>query len=90
MYGLGQPCALSYFTAIRFECQWAIQACWTALEGSIICMFRVGQNHIYTVFVRYCWQENHQIYGHIRCIYTVLANPRYVRCHASILALGHY
>jgi hypothetical protein len=36
---------------------------------------RVGQNHIYTVHVRYFWQGNHQIYGHIRCIYTVLANP---------------
>jgi hypothetical protein len=36
---------------------------------------RVGQNHIYTVYVRYFWQGNHQKYGHIRCIYTVLANP---------------
>jgi len=36
---------------------------------------RVGQNHIYTVYIRYFWQENHQIYGHIRRIYTVLANP---------------
>ena len=25
--------------------------------------------------IRYFWQGNHQIYGHIRCIYTVLANP---------------
>jgi len=27
------------------------------------------------------WQGNHQIYGHIRCIYTVLAKPvnEYVR-----------
>ena len=41
-------------------------------------MCRVGQNHIYTVCIRYYWQGNHQIYGHIRCIYTVLANPRYV------------
>jgi hypothetical protein len=37
--------------------------------------YRVGQNHIYTVYIRWFWQENHQIYGHIRCIYTVLANP---------------
>jgi len=36
---------------------------------------RVGQNHIYTEYIRYFWQGNHQIYGHIRCIYTVLANP---------------
>jgi len=40
-------------------------------------MYRVGQNHIYTVNIRYFWQGNHQIYGHIRCIYTVLANPIY-------------
>jgi len=31
--------------------------------------------YIYTVYIRYFWQGNHQIYGHIRCIYTVLANP---------------
>jgi len=37
--------------------------------------YRVGQNHIHTVYIRYFWQGNHQIYGHIRCIYTVLANP---------------
>ena len=41
-------------------------------------MFRVGQNHIYTVCIRYFWQENHQIYVHIQCIYTVPANPNYV------------
>ena len=38
-------------------------------------MFRVGQNHIYHIYmvcIRYFWQGNHQIYGHIRCIYTVL------------------
>jgi hypothetical protein len=29
-------------------------------------MCRVGQNHIYTVYIRYFWQENHQIYGHVR------------------------
>jgi len=38
-------------------------------------MVRVGQNHIYTVYIRYFWQGNHQIFGHIRCIYMVLANP---------------
>jgi len=30
---------------------------------------------MYTVYIRYVWQGFHQIYGHIRCIYTVLANP---------------
>jgi hypothetical protein len=43
-------------------------------------MCSVGQNHIYTVYIRYFWQENHQIYGRIRCIYTILANPSYVYC----------
>jgi len=41
-------------------------------------MCRVGQKHIYTVYIRYFWQGNHQIYGHIRCAYTVLANPIHV------------
>jgi hypothetical protein len=40
-------------------------------------MTRVGQNHIFTVYIRYFWQENHQIYGHIQCIYTVMANPKH-------------
>ena len=40
-------------------------------------ILRVGQNHIYTVCVRYVWQGNHQTYGHIRCKDTVLADPRY-------------
>jgi len=35
----------------------------------------IGQNHTYAVYLRYFWQENHQIYGHIRCRNTVLANP---------------
>jgi uncharacterized protein YjaG (DUF416 family) len=36
---------------------------------------RVGQNYTLTVYIRYFGQGNHQIYDHIRCIYTVLANP---------------
>ena len=37
---------------------------------------RVGQNHVYTVYVRYFWLGNHQIYGVYIRIYTVLANPK--------------
>ena len=41
---------------------------------------RVGQNHtfigIYGVYIRYFWQGNHHTYGHIRCVYMVLANPK--------------
>jgi len=33
--------------------------------------------YIYTVYIRYFWQENHQICGHIRFIYAVLANPKF-------------
>ena len=31
--------------------------------------------YTYTVYMQYFWLGNHQIYGHIQCIYTVLANP---------------
>jgi hypothetical protein len=31
-------------------------------------------------YIRYFWQGNHHTYSHIRCVYTVLANPVYVRC----------
>jgi len=34
--------------------------------------------HIYTVYIRHIWQRNPHIYGHKQCIYTVLANPKYV------------
>jgi len=51
---------------------------WSLLTLATSCMYRVGQNHICTVHIRYFWQGNHQIYGHIRCINTVLANPMYV------------
>ena len=37
------------------------------MEGAC-CVCRVGQNHIYTAYIRYFWQGNHQTYGHIRCI----------------------
>jgi len=30
-----------------------------------------------TTYIRYFWQGDHQIYGHIRCTHTVLANPTY-------------
>jgi len=39
---------------------------------------RVGQNHIYGLYTVF-WQGNHRIYGHKRCIYTVLANPIYMQ-----------
>ena len=45
---------------------------WQRLQSIIS---RVDPNHIYTVYIRYFWLENHQMYGHIRRTYTVLANP---------------
>ena len=39
---------------------------------------RVGQNHIYTVYIWYFWLGIHQIYGVYLRIYTVLANPIYL------------
>jgi hypothetical protein len=39
------------------------------------CLPRVGQNHIYTVYKQCFWQGNHQIDGHIQCVYSVLTNP---------------
>jgi len=40
---------------------------------------KVGQNSLDTVCIRYFWQGLHQSYGHIWCIYPVLANPIYHR-----------
>jgi hypothetical protein len=53
---------------------WALTS--TELQQLSLC--RVGQNHIYTVYIQNFWQGNHQIHSHIRCIYTVLANPIFV------------
>jgi len=59
---------------------------WVVLN-TLFKMSRVGQNHIYAVYIRYFWQGNHQIYGHIQCIHTVLANPKNEanRHHVKIL-----
>jgi hypothetical protein len=42
------------------------------------------------VYIRYFWQGNHQIYGHIRCMYTVLANPTYVACNKPALLWSYF
>jgi hypothetical protein len=39
---------------------------------------RVGQHHMYTMYTRCFWKGNYQSYGHVRRIYTVLANYVYV------------
>jgi hypothetical protein len=52
------------------SCRWSIHN--QAYRDRCV-MIRVGQDHIYTVYKRYFWQGNHQIYGLIRCIFTILA-----------------
>jgi len=44
---------------------------------TIVCISKVGQNHMYMVYIQYFLQGFHQMYGHIRKLYTVLANPKY-------------
>jgi len=39
---------------------------------------RVGQNQIYTVYIRYFWLGNHQTYGVYIRTCTVLANPTHM------------
>ena len=36
-----------------------------------------------TIYRRYTWQGNHKLYGHIQCIFMVLANPTYAQCIAN-------
>jgi hypothetical protein len=44
-----------------------------------MCIRRVGQSRIYTVYIQYFWQGSHQKRGHIRCIYAVLANSMHTQ-----------
>ena len=43
--------------------------------GACVELARTIHTYVYTVYIRHFWQGNHHIYGHIRCVYTVLANP---------------
>jgi len=45
-------------------------------QNRVASIYIYRSEHICGAYVRCFWQGNHQIYGHIRCIYTVLANPR--------------
>jgi hypothetical protein len=44
-----------------------------------ICIYS-GQNYIYVIY-RFFWQGNHLVYGPIKCISTVLANPTQIHTH---------
>ena len=41
--------------------------------------------YVYTVYIRYYRQGNHHTYGHIQCVYTVLANPRHMGSPSTCL-----
>ena len=48
--------------------------CWLRISGSnsprqsvLSSHNGVGQIHIYTVNIRFFWQGNHQVYGHVQC-----------------------
>jgi len=58
-----------------YACSWLYEHRNTLGAISKLLMTRVGQNHIFTVYIQYSWQGNHQICGHNTCIYTALANP---------------
>jgi len=67
------------------------------LPCSHVYIHRVGQNHIFiriygVVCIRYFKQGNHHTYGHIRCVYTVLADPVYtaVYVHQHCTASAGY
>ena len=55
------------------------------VKVAYICSYvcRTGQDHKYTVYIRYVRQGHHQIYGHMRCTHTVLAISMYMYCHLS-------
>jgi len=56
-------------------CLFVVPCLWLLVYGLI---HRVSQNHICTVYIRCFWQGNHQLYGHIRSIYTVLVNSTFL------------
>ena len=41
------------------------------------------------MYTRYFWQGNHHTYGHIRCVYMVLANPKLVSSQGCVVALRY-
>ena len=65
---------LGFTLGMRVAMKWGNSRCsYTCGVGygpSLWCKIcRVGQGHIYTVYIWCFWQGNHQIYGHVRCKY---------------------
>jgi len=55
-----------------------------SLTTKLLAMCRVDQNHIYTVYIRYFWQGNHQIYGVYIRFWPTLAMCSICASHAVI------
>ena len=66
---------------------WIYVTAYLKLGGPVL-ISRVGQNHIYTVYIQYFWLQNHQIYGVYIRIYTVRANPNYKVLHTLSIGLN--
>ena len=63
-----------------------IGGCAALLDYSCLGLARTIHLYVYTVYIRYFWQGTHHTYGHIRCRYTILANPIHVHSPAAELA----
>jgi len=64
--------------------------CFTCGDGIRLGLAQTIHAYAYTVYVRYFWQGNYHTYGHIRCTYTVLANPTYgTHTTGTLLIVNH-
>ena len=57
--------------------------CCVAAVEACMHMYKVGQTHIYTVYIRCFWLGNRQIHGVYIRVNTVLANPMRMYTHAQ-------
>jgi hypothetical protein len=99
MKGLSLHCSLStvqshccghFGRLFRPRCQ-GVYDCPRHAPGTL-CQVWICVGLARAMYIRYNWQENHQMYGHKRCIYTVMANARYVsplHIHAHFLQTPH-
>ena len=49
---------------------------------------RVGKNQTFigrSMYKRYFWQGDHHTYGHVQCVYTVLANPTHLKNERKLI-----
>ena len=72
----------AYYTACHFRSCPAV-ACLGLAQNHIFI-----RRYVYTVYIRYFNLGNHHTYGHIRCVYTVLANPKHALFENSPMTTG--